>query len=113
MTTISTERDVVTLINVFTVNPEDQQRLVDILAEAATPMKRIHGYVSSNVHKSLDGTKVTNYVQWESREDFEAMLGDPGAAAPHMQEAAQIAEKYEPVLYEVSFVDEVAIKVAG
>ena len=107
MTTISTEQDVVTLVNVFTVTPDKQQRLVDVLSEAAATMKRIHGYVSSNVHKSLDGTKVVNYVQWESREDFEAMLENPGEAAPHMQEAADLAEKYEPDLYEVSFVDEV------
>lgn len=107
MTTISTEQDVVTLVNVFTVRPEDQQRLVDVLAEAAATMKTIHGYISSNLHKSLDGTKVTNYVQWESVEDFETMLENPGAAAPHMREAAGIAEKYEPDLYEVVFVDEV------
>jgi heme-degrading monooxygenase HmoA len=112
MTTISTERDVITLVNVFTVKPEDQQSLVDVLAEAASTMKTIHGYVSSNLHKSLDGTKVVNYVQWESVEDFEAMLENP-EAAPHMQEAARIAVKYEPDLYEVAFVDEVAIEVAG
>ena len=111
MTTISTEGDVMTLINVFTVKPENQQRLVDVLAEAAATMKRIHGYVSSNLHKSLDGTRVVNYVQWESRQDFEAMLGNP-EAMPHMREAADLAEGYEPVLYEVSFVDEVAHAVA-
>lgn len=107
MTTISTEQDVVTLVNVFTVKPEEQQHLVDVLAEAASTMKTIHGYVSSNLHKSLDGAKVVNYVQWRSRADFEAMLENP-AAQPHMDEAAGIAEKYEPDLYEVSFVDEVA-----
>ncbi len=107
MTTISTERDLVTLVNVFTVRPEEQQHLVDVLAEAAATMRTIHGYVSSNLHKSLDGTKVVNYVQWERVKDFEAMLRDP-AARPHMDEAAGIAEKYEPDLYEVSFVDEVA-----
>ena len=31
--------------------------------------------------------------------------GDPEAAM-HMREAAKIAEKFEPHLYEVSFVDE-------
>ncbi|CAA9448112.1 MAG: tetracenomycin polyketide synthesis hydroxylase TcmH(EC:1.-) [uncultured Rubrobacteraceae bacterium] len=112
MTTISTEQDVVTLINVFTVRPEDQQRLVGVLAQAAATMKTIHGYVSSNLHKSLDGTKVTNYVQWESVGDFEAMLEDP-EAAPHMREAAGIAEGYEPDLYEVAFVDEAADGVAS
>lgn len=112
MTTISTERDVTTLVNVFTVRPENQQRLVDVLAEAAKTMKTIHGYVSSNLHKSLDGTKVVNYVQWESAGDFEAMLGNP-AARPHMDEAAGIAEGYEPDLYRVAFVDEVADRVAS
>jgi hypothetical protein len=34
ITTISTENRVVTLINVFTVKPEDQQRLVDVLLKA-------------------------------------------------------------------------------
>ena len=34
MTTISKENKVVTLFNVFTVEPEDQQRLVDMLIEA-------------------------------------------------------------------------------
>jgi hypothetical protein len=36
---------------------------------------------------------------------FEAMLTDPEANV-HMQEAARVAEKFEPHLYEVSFVDE-------
>ena len=58
------------------------------------------------IHRSLDGTRVTNYAQWQSREAFEAMLGDP-EAAEHMGEAARIAERFEPHLYEVSFVEEV------
>jgi hypothetical protein len=35
------------------------------------------------------------------------MLKNP-EAVPHMREAAEIAERFEPHLYEVSFVDEVA-----
>ena len=34
MPTISKDNDVITLINVFTVQPEHQQRLVDVLVEA-------------------------------------------------------------------------------
>ena len=69
-------------------------------------MNRMPGFVSANLHKSLDGTKVVNYAQWRSKEDFEAMLQNPEAAT-HMGEAARIAENFEPHLYEVSFVDEV------
>lgn len=107
MTTISTERDIVTLTNVFTVAPADQQRLLDLLVEATdSVMNRLPGFVSANLHKSIDGTKVTNYAQWRSREDFEAMLQNPEAMA-HMKEAGWIAEEFEPHLYEVSFVDAV------
>ena len=85
MTTISAEQDVVTLMNVFTVAPEDQQRLLDLLIEAAEEvMNELPGFVSANLHKSLDGTKVTNYAQWRSREDFEAMLKHPDAVV-HMR----------------------------
>ncbi len=107
MTEISRDGDVVTLINVFTVMPENQQRLLDLLVGATgTVMNRLPGFVSANLHKSLDGTRVVNYAQWRSREAFEAMLEDPEAMV-HMKEAAKIAEKFEPHLYEVSFVDEV------
>jgi quinol monooxygenase YgiN len=106
MTTISKEQDVVTLVNVFTVAPEDQQLLLDLLVEATeATMNKQPGFVSANLHKSLDGRKVVNYAQWKSREDFEAMLKDPEAAV-HMGEAARIAEEFEPHLYEVAFVDE-------
>jgi heme-degrading monooxygenase HmoA len=106
MVTIAKDNDVVTLINVFTVAPEDQQRLVDVLVEATQAvMKNQPGFVSANIHKSLDGTRVANYAQWRSKEAFEAMLRDR-EAAEHMGEAARIAESFEPHLYEVSFVDE-------
>jgi heme-degrading monooxygenase HmoA len=106
MVTIAKDNNVVTLINVFTVAPEDQQRLVDVLVEATQEVMRNQpGFVSTNIHRSLDGTRVTNYAQWQSRQAFEAMLRDR-EAAEHMGEAAKIAEGFEPHLYEVSFVDE-------
>ena len=108
MATISTGRDVVTLVNVFTVAPEDQQRLLEVLAEATEEvMNKMPGFVSANLHRSLDGTRVTNYAQWRSREDFEAMLEHPEAGV-HMRVAAGIAAKFDPHLYEVAFVEEAA-----
>jgi heme-degrading monooxygenase HmoA len=106
MPTIARDNDVVTLINVFTVAPEDQERLVDVLVDATrVVMRRQPGFVSASIHKSFDGTRVTNYAQWRSLEAFEAMLRNQ-EAAEHMGEAARIAERFEPHLYEVSFVDE-------
>ena len=75
MVTIAKDNDVVTLINVFTVAQDDQQRLVDVLVDATQKvMRKQPGFVSANIHRSLEGTRVTNYAQWQSREAFEAML---------------------------------------
>ncbi len=78
---ISPRGDVATLINVFTVAPEDQQRLLDLLVEATeSVMRGLPGFVSANLHKSFDGTRVANYTQWRSQEVFEAMLENLEAA---------------------------------
>ena len=105
MTEIATGRDLVTLINVFTVAPEDQPRLVDVLVDATRAViNTLPGFISANVHRSLDRTRVVNYAQWRRREDFEAMLRNP-MAIPQLQQAAQLAT-FEPHLYEVAYVDE-------
>ncbi|MEO7392919.1 MAG: antibiotic biosynthesis monooxygenase family protein [Ramlibacter sp.] len=101
MTTIQKGHDVLTLINVFTVAPENQQKLVDLLVAATgKTMKQMPGFVSANIHRSLDGKKVVNYAQWKSLADFEAMRKDP-KVVPHMQAAAALAQ-FDPILCEVS-----------
>ena len=108
MTAITTGRKILTLINVFTVRPENQQRLIDILVEAdKSVIKTLPGYISANIHRSLDGTKVTNYAQWESVEALEAMLKNP-AAVPHLHALRQLAEKVEPGRYEVVYSEALA-----
>jgi heme-degrading monooxygenase HmoA len=99
MITISADKSIVTFINVFTVAPEKQQELVDLLVRAASPMSRVPGFIAASIHRSLDGTKVANYAQWHSVEDFHAMQKDP-AAQPHMEEETALA-KFEPGLYSV------------
>ncbi|PTL85112.1 antibiotic biosynthesis monooxygenase [Vitiosangium sp. GDMCC 1.1324] len=92
---------VCTLINVFTVAPERQGELVKVLEEATEQVMRyLPGFVSANIHRGLDGTRVANYAQWASREHFEAMLRNP-RAQEHMRAAAALVEKFEPHLYEV------------
>ena len=108
MSHISTDRDLVTLVNVFTVAPDRQQHLVDLLVAATREvMNRLPGFISANIHQSLDGTRVVNYAQWRTTGDFEAMLANP-AAREHMRAAAAIATSIEPHLYRVVHVDEVA-----
>src|SRR6218665_155487 len=92
---------VCTLINVFTVAPERQAELVRLLEEATEEvMRHLPGFISANIHRDLEGTRVANYAQWASREHFEAMLRNPRAQT-HMRAAAALVEKFEPHLYEV------------
>lgn len=101
MSTIEKGNRVLTLINVFTVEPKKQQALVTLLIEATEQtMKHMPGFVSANIHRSLDGKKVVNYAQWKTMDDFEAMRNNPKAGA-HMKAAAQLAQ-FEPILCEVS-----------
>jgi len=104
MATITQDSTIVTLINVFTVTPDNQQRLVNVLVEATeATMNKLPGFISANIHKSLDGTRVTNYAQWASKEAFEAMQHNPEVRS-HMQAAMQLAT-FDAHLYEVVFTD--------
>jgi quinol monooxygenase YgiN len=101
MSIIEKGNDLLTLVNVFTVHPEKQRELVAVLIEATQQtMKHMPGFISANIHRSLDGNKVVNYAQWKSMDAFEAMRKNP-KAIPHMQAAAALAQ-FEPILCEVS-----------
>jgi heme-degrading monooxygenase HmoA len=103
LTYISTSADLITLVNVFTVEPANQERLARLLQEATEhAIKHLLGFISANIHKSLDGTRVVNYAQWRTEEDFEAMFRNP-EASKHIQEAYKIAQ-VDPHLYKVESV---------
>ena len=100
MTTISAKSDVMTLINMFTVEPANQRRLVELLTEVTeVSVRRAPGFVSASLHRSTDGTKVVMYAQWQSIDDYQAMRQDR-ATLPFLQEMLTIA-RFEPGVYEV------------
>jgi quinol monooxygenase YgiN len=97
MTTISPSRKLVTVINVFSVEPE---KLVELLARATdTAVRHEPGFVSASLHRCLDGTKVTMYAQWRSIEDYQPTRANP-APLPYLQQALAIAQ-FDPGMYEV------------
>jgi quinol monooxygenase YgiN len=100
MITISEDSRLLTLVNVFTVEPGKQRELVELLIQATqSSVRYVTGFVSASLHRSLDGTKVAMYAQWRSVEDYQAMRNDP-AASPYLQRALALA-KFEPGMYEV------------
>ncbi len=103
-TTITTGVPFVTLVNTFTVEPEHQQELVDVLVAATDEIiQHRQGFISANIHVSTDGTRVVNYAQWESVEAMQAMLTDP-ESKKHTDAAGQIAESFDPHVYTVASV---------
>jgi quinol monooxygenase YgiN len=104
MMQITQTRDgLATLINVFTVAPADQLRLIELLAHATeSNIRHVPGFVSAALHRSLDGTKVTMYAQWRSAEDYQRMRARPDAS-PFLAEAMTIAT-FDPGIYEVAAV---------
>ena len=103
MTKIAESTSLVTLINVFTVDPSNQQELLDLLAHATdTSVRDVPGFVSAALHRSVDGTRVTMYAQWKSEEHYrhyQSMLSDP-VAAPYVEQVLAIA-RFDPGMYEV------------
>ncbi|HLT50211.1 MAG TPA: antibiotic biosynthesis monooxygenase family protein [Aequorivita sp.] len=100
MTIITKEANFLTLINVFTVEPINQQNLIDLLTMATeSSVRKVKGFISSSLHRSIDGTKVTMYAQWKSIEDYQNMRNNT-TASPYLEEALKIA-KFDPGMYEV------------
>jgi quinol monooxygenase YgiN len=103
MTTIAENSGLVTAINVFTVDPLNQQKLLDLLAHATdTSVRDVPGFVSAALHRSVDGTKVAMYAQWRSAEHYQryqSMRSNPGAST-YVAEILAIA-RFDPGMYEV------------
>ena len=109
---IRADEPIVVLINVFTCTPDNQQRLVEAWQRGTDDVMRyLSGFVSANIHRSLDGTKVINYAQWRSREDFQASFANPQVAA-YFVELAQIGTP-APVLTQVVSVHRAASENQG
>ena len=92
-------RRLMTLVNVFTVKPDKQAELADLLVRATDEtMRHLPGFISASIHRSVDGTRVINYAQWRSQADFAALKDNP-KARPHMQ--AAVLASFEPIVCEV------------
>ena len=71
MISIARDTGLVTVINSFTCEPGQQDNLVSARRDAAAELGKLPGLVSAALHKSLDGTRVVNYAQVRSLEDWE------------------------------------------
>lgn len=78
MPTIDENQHFTALIE-FEVEPEQQQALIDAVADQVEQhFKRYPGFISASFHVNDDGRRVVNYGQWRSREAWEASFNASG-----------------------------------
>lgn len=91
LTTLDPGAGHVTTINTYTVAPERAEEVLSYLVKSAVEtVRHVSGFVSFNFHLSLDGTRIINYGQWESREAVMAARENPEIVAL-MAETVKIA----------------------
>jgi hypothetical protein len=72
---ITQDGEAVTLMNVFNCEPQNQQKLVDSWIRATEEkLGKLPGIISAALHRSQDGTRVVNYEQWRSAENWEDLF---------------------------------------
>jgi quinol monooxygenase YgiN len=108
MPEIRPDAEYATFINTFRCQRADQDDVVkinvDIIEQVASTFP---GFISASVHRSTDGTRVFNYLQWETAEHLAAMQGSPEFQTiarrfagliefdPHACEVAHVAQRGE------------------
>ena len=95
--------ELATLINLFVVEPKNQDELIEALKEGVEAfVSKQPGYVAAALHKGMDGRHAVVYSQWRSPMDIEALLNNP-EAREYFKRITEIAQ-IEPIVYEVAYI---------
>jgi heme-degrading monooxygenase HmoA len=105
MPSIHSDNQPVTQITVIEAEPDKQQEALAMMAKRARFMAKQPGFVSISLHRSLDGKRIVNYIQWQSRELLEAAHRSP-EFRKEWREFDQLTEEIDPHLYEVAHVED-------
>ena len=77
-TTIEATKKVTTLINILTVEPENQQKLIKLLRDSTeSVVSRIDGWISTSFIAASDQSRVVIYSQWRDLASVQAMQSNP------------------------------------
>src|SRR5438128_10138372 len=101
MPRITKDDQTVTQITFIEVEPEKQPEALSLMTERAHFMAQQPGFVSISLHRSLDGRRIVNYVQWESRELLHNAHQSP-AFRQAWREFDALTDQIDPHLYEVA-----------
>src|SRR5439155_13404836 len=74
---IRTDKQPVTQITIIETEPEKQAEALSLMTERARFMQRQPGFISISLYRSLDGRRIVNYIQWQSRDLLRAAHQSP------------------------------------
>jgi heme-degrading monooxygenase HmoA len=97
---IRTDKQPVTQITVIESEPEKQAEVLSLMTERARFMARQRGFISISVHRSLDGRRIVNYIQWQSRDLLQSAHKSP-EFRKEWGHFDQLTDEIDPHLYEV------------
>ena len=100
-TRISKDANLVTVVNMFSVKPENQKKLLQLLEDLRVVVEKQPGFISANVHRSFEGTRIVSYAQWNTKETYQAVYTNSDAR-PILDEIKKIS-KFSWNLYEVVY----------
>ena len=102
MLNISSTHAIQTVITTFEVASGSCQDLLDELQAACTDfVSQQPGFIGAAMHVNDAQTRIANYTQWQSRDDFQAMLRTDEMRV-YLQKFSVLCKTFEPVLYEVA-----------
>ena len=101
MTVLDADAGYVVIINTFSVDPAKADALLRVLIEGTEQgVSKQPGFISANWHMAKDRRHVTNYAQWRSQADIDRMMSNPDVRK-HLQKADGLADRIEPISYEL------------
>ena len=101
MPRIEKDNQAVTQITFIEVEPGKQQETLSLMSERAHFMARQPGFVSISMHRSLDGRRIVNYVQWQNRELLQSAHKSPDFRKA-WRKFDELTDQIDPHLYEVA-----------
>jgi heme-degrading monooxygenase HmoA len=102
---IDTHNQPVTQITIVEPEPGKQEEALEVMTERARFMARQPGFVSVSLHRSLDGRRIVNYIQWANRDLLRAAHKSP-EFRKEWQHFDNVTEDIDPHLYEVAHVED-------
>jgi heme-degrading monooxygenase HmoA len=103
MPQIRKDNQSVTQITIIESDPGKQAEALSLMAERAHFMARQPGFVSISLHRSLDGRRIVNYVQWQNRDLLHSAHQSP-EFRKEWGHFDKLTDEIDPHLYEVAHI---------